>query len=59
MIFHLLLVDLIYAALSLDDCTGNFEVGKDFDALRVNVCVPGSPVDLFPGDDLEVWPVLI
>ncbi|KAF4074627.1 hypothetical protein AMELA_G00241430 [Ameiurus melas] len=40
--------------LSLDDCTGNFEVGKDFDALRVNICVPGSPIDLFPRDDLEV-----
>ncbi|GAA6109839.1 guanine deaminase [Tachysurus ichikawai] len=40
--------------LSLDDCTGNFDVGKDFDALRVNVCVPGSPIDLFPGDDPEV-----
>ncbi|XP_058230806.1 guanine deaminase isoform X1 [Hemibagrus wyckioides] len=52
--------------LSLDDCIGNFAVGKDFDALRVNLCVPGSPVDLFPGDDPEVmigtssrftWPV--
>ncbi|KAF7687627.1 guanine deaminase [Silurus meridionalis] len=40
--------------LSLDDCLGNFEVEKDFDALRVNVCVPGSPIDVFPGDDLEV-----
>ncbi|KAK3514514.1 hypothetical protein QTP70_018653, partial [Hemibagrus guttatus] len=40
--------------LSLDDCIGNFEVGKDFDALHVNICVPGSPIDLFPGDDPEV-----
>ncbi|XP_026795508.3 guanine deaminase [Pangasianodon hypophthalmus] len=40
--------------LSLDDRTGNFEVGKDFDALRVNICVPGSPIDLFPGDEPEV-----
>ncbi|XP_051525052.1 guanine deaminase-like [Myxocyprinus asiaticus] len=37
-------------ALSLDDQIGNFVVGKDFDALRVNVCVPGGPIDLFPGD---------
>uniref|UniRef100_A0A8C6UX48 Guanine deaminase n=1 Tax=Neogobius melanostomus TaxID=47308 RepID=A0A8C6UX48_9GOBI len=29
-------------ALSLDDQTGNFEVGKDFDALRVNTCVAGD-----------------
>ncbi|XP_062874271.1 guanine deaminase [Trichomycterus rosablanca] len=41
-------------ALMLDDCIGNFEVGKDFDALRVNLCVPGSPVDVFPGDGPEV-----
>ncbi|XP_076855136.1 guanine deaminase isoform X2 [Brachyhypopomus gauderio] len=41
-------------ALSLDDQTGNFEVGKDFDALRVNVGVPGGPVDVFPGDDPKV-----
>uniref|UniRef100_A0AAQ5WXD8 Guanine deaminase n=1 Tax=Amphiprion ocellaris TaxID=80972 RepID=A0AAQ5WXD8_AMPOC len=33
-------------ALSLDDQTGNFEVGKDFDALRVNVAAPGGPIDL-------------
>ncbi|KAM9446166.1 guanine deaminase [Clarias gariepinus] len=36
--------------LSIDDCTGNFEVGKDFDALRVNVCAPGSLIDLFSDD---------
>ncbi|XP_029295721.1 guanine deaminase [Cottoperca gobio] len=33
-------------ALSLDDQTGNFEVGKDFDALRVNVAAPGGPIDM-------------
>ncbi|KAK9522588.1 hypothetical protein VZT92_019040 [Zoarces viviparus] len=33
-------------ALSLDGQTGNFEVGKDFDALRVNVAAPGGPIDL-------------
>uniref|UniRef100_A0A8C1AZ29 Guanine deaminase n=1 Tax=Cyprinus carpio carpio TaxID=630221 RepID=A0A8C1AZ29_CYPCA len=37
-------------ALSLDDQIGNFVVGKDFDALRVNVCVPEGPIDLFPGE---------
>ncbi|XP_072244282.1 guanine deaminase [Leuresthes tenuis] len=33
-------------ALSLDDQTGNFEVGKDFDALRVNVAASDGPIDL-------------
>uniref|UniRef100_A0A8C9ZFD3 Guanine deaminase n=1 Tax=Sander lucioperca TaxID=283035 RepID=A0A8C9ZFD3_SANLU len=33
-------------ALSLDDQTGNFEVGKDFDALRVNVAAAGGPIDM-------------
>ncbi|XP_036453872.1 guanine deaminase isoform X3 [Colossoma macropomum] len=41
-------------ALSLDDQTGNFEVGKDFDALRVNMCIPGGPVDVFPGQGPKV-----
>ncbi|XP_076587350.1 guanine deaminase [Chaetodon auriga] len=38
-------------ALSMDDHTGNFEVGKDFDALRVNVAAPGGPIDLIQHDD--------
>lgn len=49
-------------ALSLDDQTGNFEVGKDFDALRVNVAVPGGPIDLIEYDGPKVSggaPVLI
>ncbi|KAF1389724.1 hypothetical protein PFLUV_G00076450 [Perca fluviatilis] len=33
-------------ALSLDDHTGNFEVGKDFDALRVNVAAADGPIDM-------------
>ncbi|KAM7391840.1 hypothetical protein PAMP_022496 [Pampus punctatissimus] len=33
-------------ALSMDNQTGNFEVGKDFDALRVNVAAPDGPIDL-------------
>ncbi|XP_077097137.1 guanine deaminase [Siphateles boraxobius] len=41
-------------ALSLDEQIGNFVVGKDFDALRVNVCVPDGPIDLFPGEGPKV-----
>ncbi|KAM4616053.1 guanine deaminase [Polymixia lowei] len=37
-------------ALSMDDRTGNFEVGKDFDALRVNVAVPDGPIDLMQSE---------
>lgn len=37
---------VFFLALSLDNQTGNFEVGKDFDALRVNVAAPGGPIDL-------------
>ncbi|KAL0979656.1 hypothetical protein UPYG_G00187870 [Umbra pygmaea] len=33
-------------ALSLDEQIGNFEVGKDFDALRVNTAAAGGPIDL-------------
>lgn len=33
-------------ALSIDDHTGNFVVGKDFDALRVNAAAPGGPIDI-------------
>lgn len=38
-------------ALSLDDRIGNFEVGKDFDALRVNVTAPGGPMDLTQSEE--------
>ncbi|CAJ1068577.1 guanine deaminase [Xyrichtys novacula] len=41
-------------ALSMDDQTGNFEVGKDFDALRVNVAAPGGPIDLIQTDEPKV-----
>ncbi|XP_047448539.1 guanine deaminase [Mugil cephalus] len=37
-------------ALSLDNQTGNFEVGKDFDALRVNVAAPDGPIDLIQNE---------
>uniref|UniRef100_A0A3Q2DZC9 Guanine deaminase n=1 Tax=Cyprinodon variegatus TaxID=28743 RepID=A0A3Q2DZC9_CYPVA len=42
-------------ALSLDEQTGNFEVGKDFDALRVNVAAPGGPIDLIEDENPKVF----
>ncbi|KAM6930329.1 guanine deaminase [Xenentodon cancila] len=41
-------------ALSLDDQTGNFEVGKDFDAVRVNVAAPGGPIDLIQCEGTKI-----
>ncbi|CAL9708394.1 unnamed protein product [Knipowitschia caucasica] len=41
-------------ALSLDGQIGNFEVGKDFDALRVNLLVPGGPIDLIQHEEAKV-----
>ncbi|XP_075960378.1 guanine deaminase isoform X1 [Anarhichas minor] len=41
-------------ALSLDGQTGNFEVGKDFDALRVNVTAPGGPIDLVKCEEPKI-----
>lgn len=38
----------------MDDQTGNFEVGKDFDALRVKVDVPDGPIDIFLKDLTKV-----
>lgn len=38
----------------MDDQIGNFEVGKDFDALRVNVAVPDGPIDLFQNETPKV-----
>ncbi|XP_041042245.1 guanine deaminase [Carcharodon carcharias] len=37
-------------ALGLDKLTGNFEVGKDFDAILVNTNVPFGPFEVFPDD---------
>ncbi|XP_066021752.1 guanine deaminase-like isoform X2 [Pocillopora verrucosa] len=37
--------------LGLDDKIGNFKVGKDFDALLIDVEVPDSPFDCFDADD--------
>ncbi|XP_059910358.1 guanine deaminase [Gadus macrocephalus] len=41
-------------ALSMDDQTGNFVVGKYFDALRVNVAAPNGPIDLVQDDGPKV-----
>ncbi|NXE94756.1 GUAD deaminase, partial [Menura novaehollandiae] len=41
-------------ALGLDDVIGNFEVGKEFDALLINTKASDSPFDLFSTDDFEV-----
>ncbi|NWS02771.1 GUAD deaminase, partial [Motacilla alba] len=41
-------------ALGLDDVIGNFEVGKEFDALLINTKASDSPFDLFSVDDFEV-----
>uniref|UniRef100_A0A8V5H9N3 Amidohydrolase-related domain-containing protein n=1 Tax=Melopsittacus undulatus TaxID=13146 RepID=A0A8V5H9N3_MELUD len=40
-------------ALGLDDITGNFEVGKEFDALLINTKASDSPFDLFSADNFE------
>ena len=37
--------------MGLDSVTGNFEVGKDLDALLVDPCVQSSPFDVFQGQD--------
>ncbi|KAM9392213.1 guanine deaminase [Pholidichthys leucotaenia] len=41
-------------ALSLDDQIGNFEVGKDFDALRINIAAPGGPIDLIQQEEPKI-----
>ncbi|XP_009863682.1 PREDICTED: guanine deaminase-like, partial [Apaloderma vittatum] len=40
-------------ALGLDDVIGNFEVGKEFDALLINMKASDSPFDLFSADNFE------
>ncbi|OXB81729.1 UNVERIFIED_CONTAM: hypothetical protein H355_010290 [Colinus virginianus] len=40
-------------ALGLDDVIGNFEVGKEFDALLINTKASDSPFDLFSADTFE------
>ena len=43
----------ISTALAMEDRIGNFEVGKEFDALVINLEAPGSEVDVFDEDTLE------
>ncbi|KAL3846815.1 hypothetical protein ACJMK2_017769, partial [Sinanodonta woodiana] len=40
-------------ALGLEDKVGNFVVGKEFDALLIDVEAVGSPLDVFKEDTLE------
>lgn len=46
-----LFINIFYpVALGLDKEIGNFEVGKEFDALLINPKASDSPIDLFHGD---------
>jgi guanine deaminase len=40
-------------ALGIDDKVGSLEPGKAFDAVIVDPCVPGSPIDALPTDSTE------
>ncbi len=45
----------LFSALGIDDVIGNFEVGKDFDAILVNPFVEEGPFDVFiPHDTIQV-----
>lgn len=39
--------------VNMDDRIGNFEVGKEFDAILVDVEAPDSPLDIFDKDSIE------
>lgn len=41
------------AVFTLQHQVGTFEEGKEFDALLVDVNVPGGPFDIFDGDTME------
>lgn len=41
-------------ALSLHERTGNFQVGKDFDALLINPLAEDSPFDVFPKESTKM-----
>lgn len=43
----------VFTALAIDHLVGNFEVGKEFDALLVSLDCPGSQVDIFDDDTPE------
>lgn len=49
---HLRSNPVYFTALALDNEIGNFQVGKSFDALVVNLASSFSPVDVFPGNDI-------
>ncbi|XP_029468299.1 guanine deaminase isoform X2 [Rhinatrema bivittatum] len=40
-------------ALNIDDVTGNFQVGKEFDAVLVSPTVPDGPFEVFADDTFE------
>ena len=44
---------LLSPALDMADKIGNFEVGKEFDALIVDMCSFDSMVDIFPDETIE------
>ena len=37
----------VAAVMNMEDKIGNLEVDKEFDALLIDVKVPGSPIDIF------------
>jgi guanine deaminase len=43
---------MCFSALSIGDKIGNFKVGKQFDALHIDLASCDSPVHLFPGEKL-------
>lgn len=56
----LIVAELFYLAtvggarvMELDDKIGNFEVGKEFDAILVNTQVENTPIDVFDHDSVE------
>ncbi|KAF9393553.1 hypothetical protein CPC16_001740 [Podila verticillata] len=56
----LIVAELFYLAtvggarvMELDDKIGNFEVGKEFDAILVNTQVENTPMDVFDHDSVE------
>ncbi|KAF9898334.1 hypothetical protein BX616_004167 [Lobosporangium transversale] len=56
----LLVTELFYLAtmggarvMELQDTIGNFQIGKEFDAILVNTSADNSPVDVFDHDSIE------
>lgn len=44
---------LVITALAVGNQIGNFEVGKCFDALHIDLASSGSPIHIFPGENLD------